>query len=78
MNEDVKKEMIIRVIEKTEIDPFLNLTVSDVAKDLKIGMNNAYRLFLEPDFPAINIGRIKTITYFAYILWKMERRNLNA
>ena len=36
--------MIIEAIKKVQ-NPFINLTVQDIAKDLKIGENMAYTIF---------------------------------
>lgn len=36
--------MIIEAIKKVQ-NPFVNLTVQDIAKDLKIGENMAYTIF---------------------------------
>lgn len=33
------------------------LTVMDVAKVLRIGKTNAYKLFNKPDFPKVTIGK---------------------
>ena len=67
---------IIIVIEavKQLKDPFENLTVEYVAKDLKMGLNLANDLFKRKNFPSVNIGKQKTVTLLAYILWKMERQ----
>ena len=43
-----------------------------VAKDLKMGLNLANDLFKRKNFPSVNIGKQKTVTLLAYILWKME------
>lgn len=55
-------------------DPFKNLTVKDVAKDLQLGVPMANELFKREDFPSVNIGKTKTVTLLAYLKWKMERR----
>ncbi len=67
---------IIIVIEavKQIKNPFENLTVEYVAKDLKMGLNLANDLFKRKNFPSVNIGKQKTVTLLAYILWKMERQ----
>ena len=67
---------IIIVIEavKQIKDPFENLTVEYVAKDLKMGLNLANDLFKRKNFPSVNIGKQKTVTLLAYILWKMEKQ----
>lgn len=73
MNEDLKKEMLTKSIEQVN-DPFRNLTVKDVAIDLKMNENTANKLFKRPDFPSVNLGKTKTVTLLAYLLWKMERK----
>ena len=56
-------------------DPLRNLTVAEVAKDLKMGENLANQLFKRTDFPAVNIGKTKTVCALAYIVWKMQHRD---
>lgn len=75
MNENTKKELILQALENSEYDPFSNITVKEVAKDLKMGENLANEVFKREDFPSVNIGKTKTITLLAYIFWKMEKRN---
>lgn len=65
--------MIIEAIKKIS-DPFINLTVQDVAKDLKIGENMAYTIFKRKDFPSINIGRSWKISLISYLIWKTQKR----
>lgn len=72
--EKISEEFIKVLISNMNKDPFDNLTVKDVASDLKMGENLANELFKRDDFPSINIGKTKTITRLAYYLWKMERR----
>ena len=68
--------LFVRVlISNMNENPFENLTVKDVASDLRMGENLANDLFKRDDFPSVNIGKTKTITRLAYYLWKMERRN---
>ena len=65
--EEIKKELMKKAIEKLD-DPWKNLTVKDVAKDLKMGENKTNELFKRKDFPSINIGKTKTISAIAYAL----------
>lgn len=65
--------MIIEAIKKIS-DPFINLTVQDVAKDLRIGENMAYTIFKRKDFPSINIGRSWKISLISYLIWKTRKR----
>ena len=62
-----------KAIEKLD-EPWKNLTVKDVAKDLKMGENKTNEIFKRKDFPSINIGKTKTISAIAYALWKLEKR----
>lgn len=73
INYSLKELMILNVMKKVK-NPFLNLTVADVARDLKMGENLTNELFRRDDFPSINIGKTKTITLLAYLIWKMEKR----
>lgn len=65
--------IIIEAIKKVQ-NPFINLTVQDVAKDLKIGENMAYTIFKREDFPSVNIGRCWKISLISYLLWKTQKR----
>jgi len=69
----LKNQMIIESIKKIK-NPFINLTVQDVARDLKMGENLTNDLFRRDDFPSVNIGKTKTVTLLAYLIWKMERK----
>ena len=73
MSEDMKYQIILRTIERSNLDPFGNLTALDVAKDLKIGKNKVYQLFQEEDFPSIEIGKTKVVMVLSYYLWKTEK-----
>ena len=53
-------------------NPFVNITVKDVAKDLHIGINQAYELFDHESFPAIKVGKRKMISLPAYLIWKLQ------
>lgn len=68
------EELMITEAIKKIADPFANLTVQDVAQDLKIGENMAYTIFKRDDFPSINIGRCWKISLISYLLWKTEKR----
>ena len=75
MEENSKKKKIIALAVQKIDDPFKNITVKEVAKDLKMGENLANEVFKREDFPCVNIGKTKTVTLLAYLLWKMEKRN---
>lgn len=72
-NYSLKELMLIEAIKKIQ-NPFLNLTVQDVAKDLKMGENSANQVFKRDDFPSVNLGKTKTVTLLAYLIWKMDRK----
>ncbi len=72
--DNLTNEYLKYAIEKID-NPFRNLTVKDVAEDLKMGEAMTNDLFRRDDFPSVNIGKTKTITLLAYLRWKMERRN---
>ena len=67
------EEKAMLEIMKREIDPFKSLTIDDVAKDLNICKDKAYKIFRMKDFPCSRIGRKKTITQGAYLLWKIRK-----
>ena len=73
LNEELKKEIIKIAVDKLK-DPWQNLTVKDVAEDLKMGENKANEIFKRKDFPSVNIGKTKTISSVAYALWKLNKR----
>ena len=73
LNEELKKEIIKVAVDKLK-DPWENLTVKDVAEDLKMGENKANEIFKRKDFPSVNIGKTKTISSVAYALWKLNKR----
>lgn len=70
---DYQEKIILETIKRLK-NPFVNISVQDVAKDLKIGENMAYAIFKREDFPSINIGRCWKICLISYILWKTQRR----
>lgn len=68
------EELLVKEAIKNIGNPFQNLTVKDVAKDLKMGENLTNKLFKRTDFPSVNIGKQKTVTLLAYLLWKMKKQ----
>ena len=75
-NEDKKElgeQIVINYLSKLQ-NPFEVLSVQEVSKDLHIGINQAYELFKQKDFPTITIGKRKTVTLAAYLLWKMSKK----
>lgn len=52
MKEELKQELIKEAINKLD-NPWKNLTVKDVSKDLKMGENLTNELFKRANFPSI-------------------------
>ena len=71
--ESLKQKIVVNYFNKLK-NPFVMLSVSDVSKDLHIGINQAYDLFKQKDFPATTIGKRKTVTLASYLLWKMNKK----
>lgn len=69
----MQEQIVINYLNKVS-NPFATLTVEQVSKDLRIGINQAYDLFKQADFPTIAIGKRKTVTLAAYLLWKMSKK----
>ena len=69
----LQEQIIINYLSKIQ-NPFMILSVQDVSKDLRIGINQAYDLFKQDDFPTINIGKRKAVTLTSYLLWKMSKK----
>lgn len=65
--DEIKKELVKQTIQNLE-DPFKMLTVKDVAKDLYMGENKTNEIFSRPDFPSVNIGKMKKVVKLSYIL----------
>lgn len=70
--ESLKEKIVVNYLNKLK-NPFVMLSVSDVSKDLHIGINQAYDLFKQEDFPTTSIGKRKTVTLASYLLWKMNK-----
>lgn len=70
---ELLKAAVVEAVKKVK-DPFQNLTVKDVMKDLLCGETTANDIFKRADFPSINIGKTKTVTYVAYLVWKSTRK----
>ncbi len=68
----LNEQVVINYLNKLQ-NPFKVLSVQDVSKDLHIGINQAYELFRQLDFPTINIGKRKVVTLANYLLWKMSK-----
>lgn len=69
----LNEQIVINYLNKVQ-NPFIILSVQQVAKDLHIGINQAYELFKQSDFPTITIGKRKVVTLAAYLLWKMNKK----
>ena len=72
-NKNSNEQVVINYLNRIT-NPFAILSVQDVSKDLHIGTNQAYDLFKQNDFPTICIGKRKTVTLAAYLLWKMSTK----
>lgn len=68
------EEMLVKEAIKNIGNPFKNLTVKDIAKDLLVSEATANMIFKRDDFPSVNIGKTKTVTMLAYLMWKMKRK----
>ena len=68
------KEIIMSEAVKKINNPFINWTVQEVMKDLRVSEATANAIFKRKDFPSVNIGKTKTVTLLAYLLWKMQKR----
>ena len=71
--ENLNEKIVINYLNKLK-NPFVMLSVIDVSKDLHIGINQAYDLFKQEDFPTTTIGKRKTVTLASYLLWKMNKK----
>lgn len=69
----LNEQIIINYLNKLK-NPFITLSVQDISRDLHIGINQAYELFKQSDFPAISVGKRKVISLPAYLLWKMSKK----
>ena len=67
------EQIVVNYLNKLQ-DPFITLTAKEVSKDLRIGINQAYDLFKQKDFPSLQIGKRKTVTLASYLLWKMNKK----
>ena len=72
---DIDNRLFVLLLEKYKINPFSNLSVKDVAKDLGMNQNSANQLFKRKDFPSLNFTKPKQICVLSYYLWKLERRD---
>lgn len=69
----IEEKLLIEIIKNYK-NPFELLTAKNISEDLHIGINQAYELFKQSDFPAINIGKKKRITLVSYLLWKINKK----
>ena len=67
---DMDNRLFVLLLEKYKINPFSNLSVKDVAKDLGMNQNSANLLFKREDFPSINITKPKQICALSYYLMR--------
>ena len=71
----LNEQIVMDYLSRLE-NPFILLSAPDISKDLHIGINQAYDLLKQQDFPTITIGKKKAITLAAYLLWKMNRKGV--
>lgn len=69
----LKEQIVMDYLSRLE-NPFILLSARDISKDLHIGINQAYDLLKQDDFPTLVIGKKKTVTIAAYLLWKMSKK----
>lgn len=74
VNKNKLKEIMMSEAVKKVNNPFRNWTVQEVMRDLKVSEATANSIFKRSDFPSVNIGKTKTVTLLAYLIWKMERK----
>lgn len=72
-NNSLKRILLEESIKKIS-NPFINWTVQEVMKDLRVSEATANAIFRRKDFPSVNIGKTKTVTLLAYLIWKMDRK----
>lgn len=70
------EQIVVNYLNKLQ-NPFITLTAKDISKDLHIGINQAYDLFKQNDFPTITIGKRKTVALASYLLWKTSKRGVD-
>lgn len=69
-------DLVVVNIDKKSRE-FQSISQEDIiwfSKDLSIGINQAYELFKQKDFPSLQIGKRKTVTLASYLLWKMNKK----
>ena len=71
--ENLKEKIILNYLNRVK-NPFVMLLPPDVSKDLNIGINQAYDLFKQDDFPTVTVGNRKLISIASYLLWKMGKK----
>ena len=69
----LNEQVVINYLNRIS-NPFAILSVHDFSRDLHIGINQAYDLFKQTDFPTISIGKRKVVTLANYLLWKMSKK----
>ena len=63
------KEIIMSEAVKKINNPFINWTVQEVMKDLRVSEATANAIFKRKDFPSVNLGHTNTVTLLACLLW---------
>lgn len=70
---NLQEKFIFNYLNKVK-KPFAMFSVEQIAKDLHIGINQAYELFEQKDFPSVNIGKRKKVSLVSYLFWKLNNK----
>lgn len=71
-NKTLKEQFILSYLSKLN-NPFMNISPQYVSRDLHIGINQAYDLFKQDDFPAKIVGQRRKLCLIAYLFWKIDK-----
>ena len=70
---NLQEKFIFNYLNKVK-NPFAMFSVEQIAKDLHIGINQAYELFEQEDFPSVNIGKRKKVSLLSYLFLKINNK----
>ncbi len=68
----LKEQFILNYLSKLK-NPFIEISPKYVSKDLHIGINQAYDLFKQDDFPTKTVGQRRKLCLVAYLFWKIDK-----
>lgn len=68
----LKEQFILNYLSNLK-NPFMEISPQYVSKDLHIGINQAYDLFKQTDFPTKKVGQRRKLCLVAYLLWKIDK-----